>query len=190
MAKFLKSATNVETIAINDSITEFCFIGRSNVGKSTLINALANAKIARTSKAPGRTQLINVFDFGEYRIVDLPGYGYAKVSKQKKFEINNMLNDYINNRSNLFCVFQICDIQNITALDVAVHKDVCTRFKNVYVLLNKSDKVNKSYFANNKTKIAKQLNTKTENLIPISGSKKQNIAYIKKLMNVMTKKIK
>lgn len=190
MAKFLKSATNVEMIAIDDSIMEFCFIGRSNVGKSTLINALANQKIARTSKTPGLTQLINIFDFGAYRIVDLPGYGYAKISKQKKYEINDMLNDYINNRNNLFCVFQICDIQNITQLDVSIYKDVCKRFKNVYIILNKVDKVNKSYFDNNKTKIAKQFNIQVNNLIPISGYRKQNIAYIKKIMNVMSKKLK
>lgn len=190
MPKFLRSATNVQSILINDDVIEFCFIGRSNVGKSTLINALANAKIAKTSKTPGLTKLINVFDFGDYRIVDLPGYGYAKISKQKKFEINNMLNDYINNRSNLFCVFQICDIQNITDLDVVVHKDVCRRFKNAFILLNKVDKTNKSFFDNNKNKIAKQFHTNTKNLIPISGFKKQNIVFLKKLMNALAKKVK
>ena len=190
MAKFIKSADCVEAIAIDDTITEFCFIGRSNVGKSTLINSLANQTIARTSKQPGRTQLINVFDFGDYRIIDLPGYGFAQVSKSKKYEINQMLIDYISNRSNLFCVFQICDIQHITEMDVDVYKNVCKRFKNVYVLLNKVDKVNKSFFDNNKQKISKTLGCKVENLIPISAFKKLNISYIKRLMNLLTKKIK
>lgn len=190
MAKFIKSATTADMIGLDDQITEFCFIGRSNVGKSTLINALANEKISKTSKTPGLTQLINIFDFKDYRIVDLPGYGYAKVSKNKKFEITNMINDYINNRPNLFCVFMICDIQTITELDKQVYKDVCTRFNNVYVILNKADKVNKSYFDNNKVKIAKTLNIDVSKLIPISAANKINIAYIKKLMNVMTKKIK
>ena len=120
MAKFVKSATSVEAIAIDDNVVEFCFVGRSNVGKSTLINGLANATISRTSKQPGRTQMINVFDFGDYRIVDLPGYGYAQVSKSKKFEIDQILNDYINNRSNLFAIFQICDIQTINKQDLSI----------------------------------------------------------------------
>lgn len=190
MAKFIKSALSVDTIAINDSKVEFCFIGRSNVGKSTLINALANESISRTSKQPGRTQMINVFDFGDYRIIDLPGYGYAQVSKDKKFEIDNMLNDYINNRHNLFCIFQICDMQVITKQDLDIYRNLIKKFKNVYVILNKADKVNKSYFNNNKQKIAKMFPIKVENLIPISASKKENVSYIKKLMNVLTRKVK
>ncbi len=190
MAKFLKSATEVNNIAINDSVVEFCFIGRSNAGKSTLINALANNKIAKTSKTPGLTKLINIFDFGAYRIIDLPGYGYAKMSKQNKLDTNNTLNDYINNRSNLFCVFQICDIKNITDLDIKVYNDVCLRFKNVFIILNKVDKVNKSYFDNNKFKIAKQFHTDIKNLIPISGYRKQNIAQIKKIMSAIAKQVK
>lgn len=190
MARFIKSATQVSQIALDDKMVEFCFIGRSNAGKSSLINALANAKIAKTSKQPGRTQLINIYDFGQYRIVDLPGYGYAQVSKDRKYDINNMIVDYMSNRENLFCVFQICDIQNITPLDISVHSNVVKKFANVYVLLNKADKVNKSYFDNNKQKIAKLLNTTIDFLIPVSAMKKINMAYTKQIMNNFVKKLK
>lgn len=188
MAKFLKSADCVENIGIDDRLTEFCFIGRSNVGKSTLINALANQTIARTSKQPGRTQLINIFDFGKYRIIDLPGYGYAQVSKQKHYEINQMIIDYISNRSNLFAIFLICDIEHITDMDIDVFKNVSKRFVNIFVVLNKTDKVNRSYFDNNKNKIAKLFGIQINNLIPVSSSKKQNLFNIKKVINNLLKK--
>lgn len=190
MAKFVKSATCVEAIQIDDNTVEFCFVGRSNVGKSTLINALANEKISRVSKQPGRTQLINIFDFGDYRIVDLPGYGYAQVSKEKHYDINQTLVDYISNRTNLFCVFLICDLAHISKLDIDVYKNITKRFKNVYIVLNKADKVAKSYFDNNKNKIAKEFGCSVPNLIPVSAFKKLNISYIKRLMNILNKKLK
>jgi len=190
MAKFIQSATEVNQIVLNDRVTEFCFIGRSNAGKSTLINALANEKIARTSKQPGRTQLINVFDFNEFRIIDLPGYGFAKVSKDKKYEINNMIVDYMSNRTNLFAVFQICDIQNIMPIDISVYQNVKKKFANVYIILNKADKVNKSFFDNNKQRIAKLFNTQIDNLIPVSAANKTNTSNLKKMMAAISKKLK
>jgi GTP-binding protein len=93
-------------------LPEFAFIGRSNVGKSSLINALANQRkpLADVSKTPGRTQMINFFRINEkWHLVDLPGYGFAKVSGKKKDKFNEFVSDYLLNRENLVCVFQLID---------------------------------------------------------------------------------
>lgn len=97
MWKYIKGATSRETW-LNHSGQEIVFWGRSNVGKSSLINALANNKIAKTSQNPGRTKIINYFesDLGKI-IVDLPGYGYAKLSKKEQDKISKMIDIYFNN---------------------------------------------------------------------------------------------
>lgn len=92
------------------TIPEFGFIGRSNVGKSSLINALLNHNIARTSNTPGRTQQLNFFELaGACYIVDMPGYGYAKVSKSKIAEWNAVMKQYLLGRSVLKHVFVLLD---------------------------------------------------------------------------------
>lgn len=90
---------------------EYAFIGRSNVGKSSLINMLVDKKdLAMTSGKPGKTQLINHFIIDEkWYLVDLPGYGYAKVSKTKKAEFSKIITAYLKNRPNLMCVFVLID---------------------------------------------------------------------------------
>ncbi|MFC4995338.1 ribosome biogenesis GTP-binding protein YihA/YsxC [Rubritalea tangerina] len=91
---------------------EFAFIGRSNVGKSSLINALANQRkpLADVSKTPGRTQMINYFRINDsWHLVDLPGYGFAKVSGKKQHKFNEFVSDYLLNRENLVCVFALID---------------------------------------------------------------------------------
>ena len=90
---------------------EYAFIGRSNVGKSSLINALANKKdLAKTSSKPGKTQLINHFTINKsWYLVDLPGYGYAKVSKSLRQKFSIMIKDYLLKRSNLMCLFALID---------------------------------------------------------------------------------
>lgn len=93
------------------SLPEIAFAGRSNVGKSSLINALTGRKaLARTSNTPGRTQQLNFFDVGgAFLLVDMPGYGYAKVSKKQKEEWDRLIRAYLRGRPSLRCVFVLID---------------------------------------------------------------------------------
>ena len=109
-ASFVISNTNYK-LCPNEKKAEYAFIGRSNVGKSSLINALTNNKsLAKTSGKPGKTQLINHFLINEdWYMVDLPGYGYAKTSKVLRVRFHKMINDYLLNRKNLICLFVLID---------------------------------------------------------------------------------
>ena len=109
-ASFVISNTNYK-LCPNEKKAEYAFIGRSNIGKSSLINALTNNKsLAKTSGKPGKTQLINHFLINEdWYMVDLPGYGYAKTSKVLRVRFHKMINDYLLNRKNLICLFVLID---------------------------------------------------------------------------------
>jgi GTP-binding protein len=109
-ASFVISNTNYK-LCPNEKKAEYAFIGRSNVGKSSLINALTNNKsLAKTSSKPGKTQLINHFLINEdWYMVDLPGYGYAKTSKVLRVRFHKMINDYLLNRKSLICLFVLID---------------------------------------------------------------------------------
>ena len=109
-AEFMKSSARMSECP--DPIKpEIAFIGRSNVGKSSLINMLVQRKdLAKTSGRPGKTQLINHFEINEqWYLVDLPGYGYAKTSKTKRAEFQKMITNYIKNRENLINTFVLVD---------------------------------------------------------------------------------
>ena len=109
-AKFLMSNSRVEECPA-PTLPEYAFIGRSNVGKSSLINMLTNHKgLAKTSSQPGKTQLINHFLINDnWYLVDLPGYGYAKISKDARAKWARMINFYLRRRENLTCVFVLID---------------------------------------------------------------------------------
>lgn len=94
-----------------DNLPEFAFIGRSNVGKSSLINMLTNNnRLAKTSSTPGKTQLINHFKINdEWYLVDLPGYGYARLSKTQREQFDRMIREYLLYRENLYVVFVLID---------------------------------------------------------------------------------
>jgi GTP-binding protein len=109
-AKYLVSSPKVESCPKPDK-PEYAFIGRSNVGKSSLINMLTrNARLAKTSASPGKTQLINHFLINDaFYIVDLPGYGYAKVSQSQRAQWEKMIEQYLRTRENLITVFVLID---------------------------------------------------------------------------------
>lgn len=109
-AAFNCSAPDLESCP-EVALPEFAFIGRSNVGKSSLLNALTGRKdLAKVSKTPGHTKMINFFTINNrWRLVDLPGYGFAHVARENKEKFNHAVNDYLVNRENLFGVFVLID---------------------------------------------------------------------------------
>jgi GTP-binding protein len=109
-AKFIASYHDLKACP-RSTIPEFAFIGRSNVGKSSLINAIVNRRnLALTSSTPGKTKLLNFFLVNEgWHLVDLPGYGYAKVSKEKRSAFQKNIVEYIGKRENLYCLFVLVD---------------------------------------------------------------------------------
>jgi GTP-binding protein len=109
-AEFITSSTSVAQCP-KDPIPEYAFIGRSNVGKSSLINMLVERKkLAKTSTTPGKTRLINHFRINDrWYLADLPGYGYAKVSKKERESFARMIQQYATQRSNLVCFFVLVD---------------------------------------------------------------------------------
>ena len=109
-AEFIISNTDINKCP-DPAIPEYAFIGRSNVGKSSLINMLTNRKsLAKTSGKPGKTQLINHFLINDsWYLVDLPGYGYASVSKGQRLEFAKFIKKYLENRKNLMCLFVLLD---------------------------------------------------------------------------------
>jgi len=143
--KFIKSASLVSQFP-EDSGSEIAFVGRSNAGKSTALNAIFGRKnIAKTSKTPGRTQLINFFDVDDdCRVVDLPGYGFAAVSKEKRKQWDELISAYFRTRDALKGVFLIVDSRRmITELD-RLFIDLYLPFdKSLHVILTKSDKLKK-----------------------------------------------
>ena len=143
--KFLKSASNI-TECPDDIGAEIAFVGRSNSGKSSAINVITNQKnLARISKTPGRTQLINFFEIDESRrLVDLPGYGYAKTSKAQQKEWGLMIGEYLKCRQTLKGIILIIDIRRgLMELDHDFLDFYLPMRKPLHILLTKSDKLKK-----------------------------------------------
>jgi GTP-binding protein len=148
---------------------------------------LTKQAVAKTSKTPGRTQLVNFFSLGDARLIDLPGYGYAKVGMEKHSELAGIIDQYLAHRTNLFAVLQICDANIITNDDVQMSKYCNTKFKHHYVLLNKVDRQNISRYENNLPKTCRFLHVKPDQVLLISA--KQNI-NINKVFSLIVKLIK
>ena len=140
--KFIKSSPKAKECPQTD-IPEFTFIGRSNVGKSSLINMLAKKKIAKVSGNPGKTLLINHFLINNnWFLVDLPGYGYAKISKKEKRKTENIIVDYFKNRVNLSLTFVLIDIRHDPQLiDLDFINWLSKNNVNFKIIFTKADKL-------------------------------------------------
>jgi GTP-binding protein len=144
-AEFAVSNTNFEKCPA-PIMPEYAFIGRSNVGKSSLINMLTNRKgLAKTSSTPGKTQLINHFLINnKWYIVDLPGYGYAQTSKTSKAAWDKMIRDYLEKRKNLMTVFVLIDIRlDPQPIDLRFIKWLGEKQIPIALTFTKADKISK-----------------------------------------------
>jgi GTP-binding protein len=160
-AQFLTSAAKVSQLP-DDAGYEVAFAGRSNAGKSSVLNVLTQQKgLARTSKTPGRTQLLNVFALdAERRLVDLPGYGYAKVAKETKFDWEKTLDAYVRNRTCLKGIILVMDIRHpLKEFDLLMIEWCISAELAIHILLNKCDKLSTNECRSTQLKVRKDLDT-------------------------------
>lgn len=186
-SEFVKSAVKPDHYAAS-SFVEFAFVGRSNVGKSSLLNSVLNRRsLAKVSGQPGKTRLINFFlvDFfkgeekGKFMLVDLPGYGYAKVSKSEREKWKFMISDYFAARLQLHSVFVLVDIRHKGDVrDMEMIRLLRHYGKNCCVVATKSDKIAQSKQAKRLKELRQELDLQQEELIAVSALKKQGIDKI------------
>ena len=187
-AFFEKAFGRPEQLEVYD-IPEFCFCGRSNVGKSTLINKILGRKsIARVSSKPGKTVTVNFFRVENIRLVDLPGYGYAKVPFSEKDRWSELMEAYFGSKRNIRMAFQLIDMRHpatefdITMLEFMRHNKIPYT-----VVLTKSDKLNKTETAERLSLIRDELGVFAENteIITFSANKNDDAQKLRQVIKKM-----
>lgn len=187
-AKYLTSVVACDKI-IDDGVPEFAFVGRSNVGKSSLINHLTGVGgLAKTSATPGKTRMINYFSINDqFRFVDLPGYGYAKVGKSHFDVWSGLMGEYLLGSASLKMVFLLLDIrhepteQDRQMLEFLIFNHIPFR-----IIVTKADKIARSKQLSQVEKICKVLKIRKEIVIITSSEKSQGkeeiLSYIENLL--------
>ena len=162
-----------------DGKPEIAFAGKSNVGKSTLINAILGRKaLARTSSQPGKTRTINFYGVNDMMyVVDLPGYGYAKVPKSEVAKWGQMMEEYLTRREELRAIILLIDIRHEPGKNDIMMYDWLKHFGfDIIIAATKSDKLNRSQIPKQLAVIRKTLNLQPQDvLIPFSGEKKTGV---------------
>ena len=160
---FIKGVLNIKH-APPDEGFEFVLAGRSNAGKSSALNCLAkNKKLARTSKTPGRTTEINFFKVtDEIKLVDLPGYGFSKMSVDKKKNLDSLLDSYFSSRQSLCAAIIFMDIRHPLKNSDIQMMEFCQKYEVPFIpVLTKSDKLNSSAISKSIKSVEKKLNSKS-----------------------------
>lgn len=183
-------AISAETLAQcpEDSGIEVAFAGRSNAGKSSALNCLTdNKKLARTSKTPGRTQLINFFNVAEQcRLVDLPGYGYAKVAESMRLKWQQHLNEYLQKRESLHGLVLLMDIRHpLQPYDHMVIDWANASELPLHILLTKADKLKPNAARNIAFKLKKDISAMGKDITvqTFSSLKKQGLSELQEKLN-------
>lgn len=183
MIKFIKGATNYKDYPVSDY--EVVFVGKSNVGKSSLINALYG-KVAYVGKTPGKTRVINFFNCdGEYTVCDVPGYGFANRSQDELIEFGQMMDEYFNKRKCLkLCVF-IVDIRHSpTEDDMDMLDYLKKKHIKCVIVANKDDKLSNNQRINCLKTIANGLSIPVDSILNVSCLKKTNIDKLRELIKI------
>lgn len=185
----LETVIGVTSKVPQNNLPEIAFAGKSNVGKSSLINALMNRKsLARTSSQPGKTQTINFYNINnELYFVDLPGYGYAKVSQQEKEKWGKMVERYLHQSKVLRAVFLLIDIRHDpSANDRIMYDWILSNGFHPIVIATKSDKINRSQLQKHIKAVRQGLGVDKDTIvIPFSAQTKQGRDEIYELIDGM-----
>lgn len=183
----LETVCGVTSTLPENTLPEFAFAGKSNVGKSSLINALMNRKsLARTSAQPGKTQTINFYNInGEIYYVDLPGYGYAKVALKEKEKWGKMIENYLHASKVLKCVFLLLDIRHEpSANDKTMYDWIVYNGFHPVIIATKMDKINRSQIQKQVKVLRTGLELRKEDIvIPFSAQTKQGREEIWELID-------
>ena len=184
-AQFEKAFAKFSQLEVSD-LPEICFCGRSNVGKSSLINKILGRKsIARVSSKPGKTITINFYKVDSFRLVDLPGYGYAKVSFSERERWSELMEGYFKSNRNIKMAFQLIDMRHpATDFDLSM-LDFLSQMGIPYtVVLTKSDKLNKSETEKRLSLINEELGEFAENtqIIPFSVNNSNSSEILREII--------
>ena len=179
---FVKSATKPSQYP-DDIFAEFCFAGKSNAGKSSMLNKICGRKnLAITSKTPGRTTEINFFEVEDgFKLLDLPGYGFAKSGHSRKKDWGPLLGEYFENRKALKAVIVFMDIRHPLKPTDLEMIELCESFEVAYVpVLTKSDKVSKNILMKTIQQVSKATNAME--VLAISSSKETGFEKLRKIL--------
>ena len=182
-AEFVISNTDYRLCPKNN-LPEYAFIGRSNVGKSSLINAIVNnKKLAKTSSTPGKTQLINHFIINDqWYLVDLPGYGYAKTSKSQRAIFHEMISNYLLNRSSLIALFVLIDSRHkLQKIDNEFMIFLAENQIPFVIIFTKTDKLGKNIIKKNIENFKKEMLENWEEIPEIFLSSSESRVGIKEI---------